>query len=127
MSLLFIEAHLATTRNEQLRVESVGMVEGFRQRFGLLGADGIHSTVRRLVFGPEARFLRYLGFHTAAFTFDAPQIHAATRGRACLTDTADRQMGFYGLRDGRVHLIGTYQPPTKISGSMTAAEISGRI
>jgi 2-polyprenyl-6-methoxyphenol hydroxylase-like FAD-dependent oxidoreductase len=68
----------------------------------LVGADGIHSTVRRLVFGEENQFFRYLGFHTAAFSFDAPKIHAAVAGRACLTDTVDCQMGFYGLRDGRV-------------------------
>lgn len=35
----------------------------------LVGADGIHSTVRSLVFGPERDYLRYLGFHTAAYTF----------------------------------------------------------
>ncbi|MEU3648845.1 FAD-dependent oxidoreductase [Lentzea sp. NPDC034063] len=32
----------------------------------LVGADGVHSRVRELVFGPEQRFLRYLGFHVAA-------------------------------------------------------------
>ncbi|GAA1603504.1 FAD-dependent monooxygenase [Kribbella sancticallisti] len=68
----------------------------------VVGADGIHSTVRRLVFGEEPEFLRYLGFHTAAFTFDSPEIHATIGGRFCLTDTAGRQMGFYSLRDGRV-------------------------
>jgi 2-polyprenyl-6-methoxyphenol hydroxylase-like FAD-dependent oxidoreductase len=68
----------------------------------LVGADGIHSTVRRLAFGEESRFFRYLGFHTAAFTFEAPAVHAAVQGRACLTDTVDRQMGFYALRDGKV-------------------------
>ncbi len=68
----------------------------------LVGADGVHSTVRRLVFGPEQRFLRYLGFQTAAYVFDSPDIHRETRGRFCLTDTIGRQMGFYGLRDGRV-------------------------
>lgn len=68
----------------------------------LVGADGIHSTVRRLVFGPEGRYLRYLGLHTAAFTFDAPDVHAVTRHAFCLTDSVDRQMGFYALRDGRV-------------------------
>lgn len=68
----------------------------------LVGADGIHSTVRGLVFGEEHRYLRYLGFHTAAFVFDDPQIHAELQGRLCLTDTIDRQMGLYGLRDGRV-------------------------
>jgi 2-polyprenyl-6-methoxyphenol hydroxylase-like FAD-dependent oxidoreductase len=77
----------------------------------LVGADGIHSTVRRLVFGPESGFLRYLGFHTAAFFFEAPRIHAATRGRFCLTDTTGRQMGFYALRDGRVATFAVHRTP----------------
>ncbi len=68
----------------------------------LVGADGIHSTVRGLVFGEEREHLRYLGFHTAAFTFDDPAIHARLGDRFCLTDSVDRQMGLYGLRDGRV-------------------------
>ncbi len=68
----------------------------------LVGADGIHSSVRHLVFGPERQFLRYLGFHTAAFLFDAPHIHRQIGNRFCLTDTTGCQMGFYGLRDGRV-------------------------
>ncbi|MFF0308123.1 FAD-dependent monooxygenase [Streptosporangium sp. NPDC004379] len=68
----------------------------------LIGADGVHSAVRRLVFGEEERFLRYLGFHTAAYVFDDPEIYKAVDGRFCLTDTVGRQMGLYGLRDGRV-------------------------
>lgn len=68
----------------------------------LVGADGVHSTVRGLVFGEERQYLRGLGFHTAAFTFDDPEIHAEIRGRFCLSDSLGRQMGFYELRDGRV-------------------------
>ncbi|MET9269019.1 FAD-dependent monooxygenase [Kribbella sp. NPDC003557] len=68
----------------------------------LIGADGIHSAVRRLVFGPEAGYLRFLGFHTAAYSFDAPEIHDEVGGRFCLTDTMGSQFGFYSLRDGRV-------------------------
>lgn len=68
----------------------------------VIGADGIHSTVRQLIFGDEARFLRYLGFHTAAYVFADPGIYAEVGNRFCLTDTAGRQMGFYGLRDGTV-------------------------
>ena len=66
----------------------------------LVGADGVHSAVRRLVFGDG--HVRYLGFHTAAFTFDDPPVHALVAGRFCVTDTVGRQVGFYGLRDGRV-------------------------
>jgi 2-polyprenyl-6-methoxyphenol hydroxylase-like FAD-dependent oxidoreductase len=68
----------------------------------LIGADGIHSTVRRLVFGPETSYLRHLGFHTAAYTFDAPRIHDEVNGRFCLTDSIGSQFGFYSLRGGRV-------------------------
>ncbi|WP_236244755.1 FAD-dependent monooxygenase [Streptomyces sp. CC210A] len=68
----------------------------------LVGADGVHSTVRALVFGPEEPRVRHLGFHTAAFLFDAPDVRREVDGRFCLTDTVGRQMGFYALRDGRV-------------------------
>jgi len=40
-----------------------------RQRFDLvIGADGLHSNVRKLVFGDEKQFLRYLGHYVAIFT-----------------------------------------------------------
>ncbi len=34
----------------------------------VVGADGLHSRVRRLVFGPDDRFEKYLGFKIAAFS-----------------------------------------------------------
>jgi 2-polyprenyl-6-methoxyphenol hydroxylase-like FAD-dependent oxidoreductase len=34
----------------------------------IIGADGLHSNVRRLVFGPEERFIKRLGTHAAIFT-----------------------------------------------------------
>lgn len=33
----------------------------------LVGADGLHSRVRELAFGPEDQFERYLGYYVAAF------------------------------------------------------------
>src|SRR5437870_3994867 len=33
----------------------------------VIGADGLHSRVRQLVFGPEATFEVTLGYHVAAF------------------------------------------------------------
>lgn len=36
----------------------------------VVGADGLHSRVRELVFGPQRRFERYLGIKVAAFEVD---------------------------------------------------------
>ncbi|MHA7650912.1 FAD-dependent monooxygenase [Mycobacterium sp. ML4] len=75
----------------------------------LIGADGIHSTVRGLVFGAESQYLRFLGFHTAAFIFDAPAIREAAGDNVTLTDTIDRQIGFYALRNGKVAVFALHR------------------
>ncbi|HET9142456.1 FAD-dependent monooxygenase [Actinophytocola sp.] len=93
---------VAEVDNQPDRVR-VGLTDGTRLDADLLvGADGIHSAVRGLVFGAEERFLRYLGLHTAAYTFTDSEIHQRLHGRFCLTDTLDRQVGLYGLRTGLV-------------------------
>ena len=33
----------------------------------VVGADGLHSRIRELVFGPESKFEKYLGYKVAAF------------------------------------------------------------
>lgn len=43
--------------------------EGDPAHFDLvIGADGLHSAVRRLTFGEQARFERFLGYYVAAFS-----------------------------------------------------------
>jgi 2-polyprenyl-6-methoxyphenol hydroxylase-like FAD-dependent oxidoreductase len=45
-------------------------------RFDLVvGADGLHSTVRRLAFGPEAEFVRHVGLHVATLPLGEPVDH----------------------------------------------------
>lgn len=49
----------------------LGFERGGARDFDLLiGADGLHSNVRRLVFGPEREFERYLGCKVAACVVD---------------------------------------------------------
>ncbi len=47
----------------------VAFVSAPPRRFDLvIGADGVRSTVRRLVFGPDKQFIRYLGSYIAVFS-----------------------------------------------------------
>jgi len=51
----------------------VTFASGGRERFDLvIGADGLHSATRALAFGPEDRYVRYLGGYAAFFTMPAP-------------------------------------------------------
>src|SRR4029078_6227184 len=46
----------------------VTLTDGRQERFDLVvGADGLHSHVRALAFGPEAKFERLLDCYVAAF------------------------------------------------------------
>ena len=52
---------------------------GAPRRFDLVvGADGLHSTVRRLVFGPEEQFVKHLGLYIATVTTDRATADAHT-------------------------------------------------
>jgi 2-polyprenyl-6-methoxyphenol hydroxylase-like FAD-dependent oxidoreductase len=50
----------------------VTFASGARRTFDLvIGADGIHSRVRALAFGPEERFVRHLGYYVAIWDLPA--------------------------------------------------------
>lgn len=47
----------------------VRFLRGGRRRFDLVvGADGLHSKVRSVAFGPEDKFVRHLGYYVSIFT-----------------------------------------------------------
>ncbi|MCW4456883.1 FAD-dependent monooxygenase [Microbacterium sp. MPKO10] len=51
----------------------VTFASGSRTRYELVvGADGVHSATRRMVFGPEEQFSTYLGGYTAFFSMPTP-------------------------------------------------------
>ncbi|MFD6177738.1 MULTISPECIES: FAD-dependent monooxygenase [unclassified Isoptericola] len=80
-----------------LRQDDGGVTVGFEhapdERFDLVvGADGMHSTVRRLAFGPEERFVRFKGGYFAFADADA----ALGADRAVtMYNTPGRMAGLY--------------------------------
>jgi 2-polyprenyl-6-methoxyphenol hydroxylase-like FAD-dependent oxidoreductase len=69
----------------------------------VVGADGLHSNVRRLVFGPESQFERRLGYYVAAFET------SGYRPRDNLTYVAygvpGRQVARFALRGDRTMFL----------------------
>lgn len=75
----------------------------------LIGADGIHSAIRELVFGPEEEFFHYLGFQVGAYSFSDPELAARIGDRFAVTDTRNEAMFFYRLRDGSVTAMAVHR------------------
>ncbi len=70
------------------------------RRFDLVvGADGLHSRVRSLVFGEEGAYLKHLGYYTAAFTVSG--YPHRDEGVYVSYAVPGRQLARYALRDGR--------------------------
>ncbi|MFF2925436.1 FAD-dependent oxidoreductase [Streptomyces celluloflavus] len=67
----------------------------------VVGADGLHSTVRRLAFGPEERFVSHLGYYVAGWDLPA----AAPGG---------------GVRDLAARPVGYGEPGRLVSAGRTA-------
>jgi 2-polyprenyl-6-methoxyphenol hydroxylase-like FAD-dependent oxidoreductase len=68
----------------------------------LVGADGIHSHTRALLFGPEAPYLRFLSHQTAAYIFEDETIRRALGGSFKLLAVPGRQVGLYDTGNGRL-------------------------
>jgi len=78
----------------------VELKHGGRRRFDLLvGADGLHSAVRNLVFGPQARFERRLGYSVAAF--EAQGYRPRDEDVYLIYGQPGRMVGRFTLRDDR--------------------------
>lgn len=63
----------------------------------VIGADGLHSTVRALTFGPEEQFHRYLGYCFAGFTMPN---HLGLDHEALLWNEPGRAAALYAVGSG---------------------------
>jgi 2-polyprenyl-6-methoxyphenol hydroxylase-like FAD-dependent oxidoreductase len=69
----YLHGDSISTVTQDAHAVQVRFDSGTEREFDLLvGADGIHSNTRRLVFGPEEDYLRHLGSYLAVWT--APNI-----------------------------------------------------
>lgn len=93
----------------------------------LIGADGIHSTVRSQVFGGNEDYLRPLGMRAAAFIVTEPLLHARFRNRFVLTDSIDRIAGFYSLRGNEVAAFMVYRDTPGATGPLGAESAGQRL
>lgn len=84
------------------------------------GADGVHSKVRRLVFGGPERFERFLGYHTAAAIIDDPPAGAPGDAFSILTEPG-RQVGIYPIRGGRMASFFVHAADRRLDDRSTAA------
>lgn len=89
---------------EQLHDDGAGVdvrfKSGVAQRFDMVvGADGMHSNTRALVFGPEAPFSRYLGF---CFNLFSMPNKLGLSHEAILCAEPGRSGGIYAVGDSPV-------------------------
>ena len=84
-------------RQDRVRVE---LKRGGERRFGLvIGADGLHSVVRNLVFGAQSKFEKQLGYVVAAF--EARGYRPRDEDVYITYSKPGRMLGRFTLRDDR--------------------------
>jgi 2-polyprenyl-6-methoxyphenol hydroxylase-like FAD-dependent oxidoreductase len=89
-----------STINERATGVLVSFEHGTARQFDLvIGADGLHSTVRALVFGPEHQFEKPLGYRVATFEVEGYRPRDELIG--VTYTTPGRQVGRLARRDDR--------------------------
>jgi 2-polyprenyl-6-methoxyphenol hydroxylase-like FAD-dependent oxidoreductase len=90
---------------------NVHFVSGNSERFDLvIGADGLHSAVRRVAFGPEKDYLKHLGFYLAISELPPTEspterlspIYNFPGHMAGITRYKDKTLGVFMFRSGPI-------------------------
>ncbi|MFI7128870.1 FAD-dependent monooxygenase [Nonomuraea sp. NPDC050153] len=94
----------------------IDLASGGAQRFDLLvGADGIHSKTRELIFGPEARYARYLGCRLASYS--VPDRYGWGRVRAHYTEPGRQVIAYPTGKSGELIALFLFKSPHETSAS----------
>jgi 2-polyprenyl-6-methoxyphenol hydroxylase-like FAD-dependent oxidoreductase len=112
-----VELRFATTitsfRQETERVQ-VAFSDGTSGLFDVLvGADGVHSHIRRLAFGEEACFAHFLGYYTAACIL--PKAPRALGDAFYTLTVPGRQVAVYPIRGGKLATFFAYKAQRPVS------------
>ncbi|HEX4054599.1 MAG TPA: FAD-binding domain [Tepidisphaeraceae bacterium] len=82
----------------------VAFEHGKPRQFDLvIGADGLHSTVRELAFGPQRRFEKYMGYKVAAF--EAEGYSPRDELVYVMFTEVGQQVGRFSMRDDRTMFL----------------------
>jgi 2-polyprenyl-6-methoxyphenol hydroxylase-like FAD-dependent oxidoreductase len=93
----------------------VTFADGVQREFDLIvGADGLHSGVRELVFGPESRFERFLGYKAAAFGING--YRPRDELRYIMYTEVGQQVARFAMRDDRTMFLFTFVDSNPDSG-----------
>jgi 2-polyprenyl-6-methoxyphenol hydroxylase-like FAD-dependent oxidoreductase len=78
--------------------------DGTEESFALVvGADGVHSRVRELTFGPEDQFDRFLGYYIAAFHLENHHYDVGTS--LTIYEEPERALWVYSLGDNKLSAV----------------------
>ncbi|HEY7097389.1 MAG TPA: FAD-binding domain [Terriglobales bacterium] len=91
-----------------------------REFDAVIGADGLHSRVREIAFGPERQFEQYLGYKVAAF--EVPRYRPRDELVYLMHTEVGQQVGRFSLRGDRTMFLFIYADPSPAIPDNTAAQ-----
>jgi 2-polyprenyl-6-methoxyphenol hydroxylase-like FAD-dependent oxidoreductase len=80
----------------------------------VIGADGLHSVVRKLTFGDEAQFENYYGYYTASYTI---KDNIYNDSAFLMYNVPGKQVALYAVKDGKSAAFYIFNSPEKINYS----------
>jgi 2-polyprenyl-6-methoxyphenol hydroxylase-like FAD-dependent oxidoreductase len=104
---------------------AVTFQSGISRNFDLIvGADGLHSNVRNLVFGDEGQFEKFYGYYTASYTIE----NDVSDGEEFLTyNVPCKQAATYSISKNKSATFFIFTSPNKLSYSHRDMEAQKQI
>ncbi|MCB0513058.1 MAG: FAD-dependent monooxygenase [Bacteroidetes bacterium] len=91
---------------------SVTFQSGKTRSFDLVvGADGLHSNVRNMIFGNEAQFEKYYGYYTASYTIPNPKGDK----EFSMYNVPSKQVALYPTNENTSAVLYVFASPEKLS------------